>query len=153
VRFCCCALVNDLARTRALNPRLLRVRRQRPRSRAAEKGDKLAPSHSITSSGRASSVGGKVRPSAFAVLRLNANSNLVGCATGRSAGLHPSCGRHRCRPDGTNGLGSFRAHQAASCDVFRPDIAGRNGIPGRQGYAPVALAVEERRPHQGPKSN
>src|SRR6266540_7150510 len=37
-----------------------------------------APLHSITSSERASSVGGTVRPSALAVLRLMTNSYLVG---------------------------------------------------------------------------
>lgn len=45
--------------------------------------------YSITSSARESSVGGTVRPSARAVLRLIASSNLVGCSTGRSAGLVP----------------------------------------------------------------
>src|SRR6266516_2650328 len=45
--------------------------------------------HSITSSARASSIGGTSRPSALAVLRLITNSNLVGCSTGRSAGLAP----------------------------------------------------------------
>src|SRR5258705_9566869 len=45
--------------------------------------------HSITSSARASSVGGTVRPSALAVLRLMTSSNLVGCTTGRSEGLAP----------------------------------------------------------------
>src|SRR5262249_21766453 len=69
---------------------LLRARRERPRySRAAEQGDEFAPLHSITSSARASSIGGTSRPRAFAVLRLIKNSNLVGCMTGRSAGLAP----------------------------------------------------------------
>ena len=45
--------------------------------------------YSITSSARASSVGGIVNPSALAVLRLMTNSNLVGCWTGRSAGFTP----------------------------------------------------------------
>jgi hypothetical protein len=64
--------------------------RKRPRSRrAAEQRDELAAFHSITSSARASSVGGTSRPSAFAALRLIANSNLVGCTTGRSAGRAP----------------------------------------------------------------
>jgi hypothetical protein len=45
--------------------RLLRARRQRPRGRAAEQRDELAASHSITSSARASRVGGTMRPSAF----------------------------------------------------------------------------------------
>ena len=46
-------------------------------------------SYSMTSSARASSVSGTVRPSAFAVVRLMTRSNLVGCSTGRSAGLAP----------------------------------------------------------------
>jgi len=46
-------------------------------------------SYPITSSARASSVGGKSRPSVLAVPRLTTRSNLVGCSTGRSAGLAP----------------------------------------------------------------
>src|SRR5262249_21914909 len=45
--------------------------------------------YSITSSARASKVGGTVMPSALAVLRLITSSYLVGCCTGRSAGLAP----------------------------------------------------------------
>ena len=45
--------------------------------------------HSITSSARASSVGGTVIPSIRAVCALITSSNLVDCATGRSAGLAP----------------------------------------------------------------
>jgi hypothetical protein len=44
-------------------------------------------SYSITSSARVSNVGGTVRCSAFAVLRLMTSSNLVGCCTGRLAGF------------------------------------------------------------------
>src|SRR5262245_28523704 len=59
-------------------------------ARGAKQGDELAaPNHSITSSARASSVGGISRPSALAVARLMTNSNLVGCITGRSDGLAP----------------------------------------------------------------
>src|SRR5262249_44600870 len=51
--------------------RLLRARRERPRSRASEQRDERASlhlrGHSITSSARASSVGGTSRPSALAV--------------------------------------------------------------------------------------
>src|SRR5215471_14897449 len=51
---------------------LLRARRKRPRGcRAAEECDELAPrTHSITSSARATSIGGTSMPSALAVLRL-----------------------------------------------------------------------------------
>ena len=45
--------------------------------------------YSITSSARARSVGGIVRPRAFAVLRLKNNSYVVGCMIGKSAGFSP----------------------------------------------------------------
>jgi hypothetical protein len=45
--------------------------------------------YSMTSSARASSEGGTVRFSDFAVLRLMLRSNLLGCSIGRSAGLAP----------------------------------------------------------------
>src|SRR5262249_52687885 len=69
---------------------LLRARRERPTCRAAEQRDEVAAHHhSITSSARASSVGGTSRPSALAVLRLITSSYLVGACTGRSAGFSP----------------------------------------------------------------
>src|SRR5262249_22372936 len=59
---------------------LLRTRRERPCHRGpAEHRHELAALHSITSSARASSAGGTVRPSALAVLRLMRSSYLVGC--------------------------------------------------------------------------
>ena len=45
--------------------------------------------YSITSSARASSIGGTVRPSALAVMRFTTRSNLVGCSTGISPGFVP----------------------------------------------------------------
>src|SRR6516164_7047020 len=45
--------------------------------------------HSITSSARASTIGGIVRPSARAVLRLIVSSYFEACSTGRSAGFAP----------------------------------------------------------------
>jgi len=56
-------------------------------------------SYSITSSASASSVGGTARGSAFAALRLITSSNLVGCKTGRSAGLAPLRIRPAYNPD------------------------------------------------------
>ena len=44
--------------------------------------------YSITSSARASRVGGTSKPIAFATIRLT--TNLVGCSTGRSAGFAPA---------------------------------------------------------------
>src|SRR5206468_12085623 len=70
--------------------RLLRTRRERPAGgRAAKQRHEFAPSHSITSSARASTVGGTVMPTALAVLRLMTSSNLVGCTIGRSPGFSP----------------------------------------------------------------
>src|SRR5215475_8337089 len=60
-----------------------------PCHRPAEQRDKLATSHSITSSARASSVAGTSRPSARAVLRLITSSYLVGACTGKSPGFSP----------------------------------------------------------------
>src|SRR6202022_4515587 len=47
------------------------------------------PDHSITSSARASSVGGISRPSVLAVLRLITSSHLIGAWTGSSLGFAP----------------------------------------------------------------
>src|SRR5882757_7174909 len=52
--------------------------------------------YSITSSAWASNDAGTTRPSAFAVLRLMTNSNLVGSRTGKSAGFSPLRMRPTC---------------------------------------------------------
>src|SRR5665213_109088 len=57
--------------------------------RVAQEDLLIGEPHSMTSSACASSTCGTVRPSALAVFRLMTNSNLVGCWTGRSAGLAP----------------------------------------------------------------
>ena len=63
---------------------------KRPSGRRADgQRDELVPYHSITSSARASSVGGTSRPSALAVPRLITSSYLVGAWTGSSAGSAP----------------------------------------------------------------
>src|SRR5262245_60566494 len=69
----------------------LRASRKRPRGRRApEERDELAPpDHSITSSARASIIGGISRPIAFAVLTLITSVNLVGRSIGKSAALAP----------------------------------------------------------------
>jgi len=71
-----------------------RQRRGRCRARnlagAERDGDERSPVHHwMSSSARSSSVSGIVSPNVFAVFRLMTNSNLVGCSTGRSAGLAP----------------------------------------------------------------
>src|SRR3974390_3249711 len=86
----CCAGRRGVHVTNHRHSRLLRAHRERPRcSRTAEQRDELAAVHSMTSSARASSVGGTVRPSALAVLRLITSSYWVGCWTGRLAGFSP----------------------------------------------------------------
>src|SRR5262249_53402037 len=68
---------------------LLRPRRERPRRRAADERDDRAALHSITSSARASKVGGMAIPTALAVFRLMISSNLVGWTMGSSPGFSP----------------------------------------------------------------
>ena len=58
---------------------LLRPCRNRPHGRAAEQRDELAAPHSITSSARASNVGGISIPIILPALALMTSSNLVGC--------------------------------------------------------------------------
>src|SRR5712692_1011358 len=72
-------------------PRLLRFGgERRGEGTKPERANERAPAnHWITSSARSSSVCEIVSPSALAVLRLMTSSNLVGCSTGRSAGLAP----------------------------------------------------------------
>src|SRR5262249_31689366 len=75
--------------TQAINSAgFLPAHSERPRRRPAQQRDERAAlhirGHSITSSARASSVGGISRPSAFATIRLTTRSNLVGCSTGMS---------------------------------------------------------------------
>src|SRR5262249_861851 len=70
--------------------RLLRACRDRRRSPPAQHAEAVASlHHSITSSARASRVGGMSRPSVLAVLRLIVSSYLVGCWTGSSATFAP----------------------------------------------------------------
>src|SRR5262245_56224764 len=60
------------------------------RNPTAEQRDDLAPAdHSMTSSARASRVGGTSRPSILAVSALMTSSNLAACTTGKSAGFAP----------------------------------------------------------------
>src|SRR5262245_32952690 len=68
---------------------LLGARRQRPCCRSAKQRNELAPLHSITSSARASSVGGTSRPRALAATILMTSSYLVGISTGKSPGFVP----------------------------------------------------------------
>src|SRR5207249_1429742 len=68
---------------------LLRAKGGRRDHHAAQQEHEFAAVHSITSVARARIDGGTVRPSALAVLRLTTSSNVVGCWTGKSAGLAP----------------------------------------------------------------
>src|SRR6266403_4300548 len=76
--------------------------------------------YSITSSAVASSEGGIVRPSAFALLRLTISSNLVGCSTGRSPAFAPFL----------LGRGLLRVNRVGlSMDQRRPVHPGKQTVP------------------------
>jgi hypothetical protein len=80
--------VNNFNSCRSVNDRACAV--APAASRTAEQRDEVAPTdHSITSSARASSVSGTVRPSILAATVLITISNLVACSTGKSAGFVP----------------------------------------------------------------
>ena len=78
----------EAARMTTPDPVRHRIRKEDDASAKMQR-DKQTMPYSITSSARASSVGGTVRPSALAVLRLIASSYLVGACTGRSDGFSP----------------------------------------------------------------
>src|SRR5262249_18003425 len=87
-------LLSGRKETKIPNPsvplRFLSAGREWPHcGRAAEKGDEIPPPHSITSSARASSVGGMVMPSDLAVLILTTSSTLLACSAARSDGFEP----------------------------------------------------------------
>src|SRR5262249_40948301 len=72
------------------HPRLLGIRRERPRSRAAEQsGELAATNHSMTSSAKASNLAGTSISRALAVFMLTTSSNFVGSSSGNSLGLAP----------------------------------------------------------------
>ena len=126
--------------------RLLRPRRKRPRRRRAEERDELAPPHSITSSARASRIGGTSMPSAFAVLRLMTSSYLVGACTGRSAGFSPLrmrvyvAGRSPVLVDKIGPIGD----QAASSDVVALGVNRWQLVPGRERDDQIAMNRRQR---------
>src|SRR5215472_9300233 len=83
---------SQVAREHAYAPHtlpLLRARPERPRGRAAEQRDEVAPPHSITSSAVPRRLAGSSIPRVFAVLRLITSWNLVGACTGRPAIFSP----------------------------------------------------------------
>src|SRR5215469_8457011 len=121
--------------------RLLRARREWPRRCAAEQRDEGAALHSITSSARASSVGGTSKPKALAVFRLTTNSNLVPCCTGRSAGFAPLrilSTKLAERYHMSLMLAEYENRQPASAISRTPQISGR-----RWRAAAAAIAARE----------
>jgi hypothetical protein len=79
----------------------------------------VAMIYSITSSARASSVGGTGRPSALAVVRFMTRSNRVGCSTGMSTGLAPRriLSAISSPPEQAREVCSIR-HQPTCFDIF-----------------------------------
>src|SRR5262249_61795482 len=78
-------MLTGFVRTEPQRP-MLRDASQRRRCEAPQHEGE-ASIHSITSSARASTIGGTSRPRAFAVLRLITSSYLVRACTGRVAGF------------------------------------------------------------------
>src|SRR6516165_4787433 len=92
------------------------------------------PHHSITSSARASSVGGTSRPSALAVCRLMTNSNLVDCKNRQLGGLRALEDLTGVDADLTprvQNIGPI-AHQQARFDHLTVGTTGRYPIARRE---------------------
>src|SRR5262249_26042551 len=90
--------------------------------------------HSITSSARASSMGGTARPSIRAVSALMTRSNLLDCTTGRSAGLAPfqdAAGIDTELAKRIHDVGSI-THQPANFDKVARRIDRREPVERRQ---------------------
>ena len=101
-----------------------------PLSRSTRHSTLDTSSHLITFSARIITTGGIVKPSALAVLRLITSSNLVGCSTGRSAGLVPFrilSTNNGCTPVGFSPVGSV-GHQATAVDKIFPRVYRRQPI-------------------------
>jgi hypothetical protein len=120
--------------------------------------------YSITSSARASSMGGTSRLSALAVLRLMTNSTLVDCSTGSSAGFSPlNAGSINAPTARCVAHAGSVAHQATSPRELRSGVDRRNGVTGRKAGDVFALVTKgrirpnEQRPHMlfdsGPESS
>src|SRR5260370_20623253 len=77
----------------------------------------LAAFHSITSSARATKVGGMAMPTALAVFRLMISSNLVGCTIGRSFAFQHAAGVDKLRVKSARCLSANWSHQTAGVDV------------------------------------
>src|SRR5713101_3580648 len=86
-----------------------------------------------------------VRPRAFAVLRLITSSNLMGCSTGRSAGVAPfrilsTYVRGRAAP--VRGDDWPIAYEAAGLHRHPCGVHGRQAARGRELYEPCAVHRE-----------
>jgi hypothetical protein len=77
--------------------RLLRPRPERPRRRAPDSQDELAPPHSRTSLARATNTSDKETPSDAAVLRLTAMQKRGDCSIGMSVVFLAQDFRNSCR--------------------------------------------------------
>ena len=131
---------------------MLRARRERPRRRAAEQRNEFTSPHSITSSARARSVGGTVRPSIRAVEALMTNLNLLDCITGRSTGLAPLRMRPAYSAERID-VGLRIPQQATSCGVYATIIYYFTIAIMRDRFlAPVTQGQNVRGPHEYPDS-
>src|SRR5262249_27524976 len=96
-----------------------RAPRERQCRRAAKQRDEFAPVHSITSSARASSVGGISRPSAMAVFRLMTGSYFVGALQPKRSSSLPG-EESAIPPDCVNKLFNRSANADSGAQVLQP---------------------------------
>src|SRR6516164_3171492 len=106
----------------------------------------IGSSYSMTSSAVASSNGGTVNPSAWAVFMLITSSKRVGWATGRSAGIHAAKDLSGINPELAKRSRNFQpaAHQTTDGYEFAHPIAPRNCVARRQRHDLIAPACKKR---------
>src|SRR5262249_41325336 len=102
--------------------------------------------HSIPSSARASKVGGTVGPSILAVWALMTISNLVGCWTGRSAGLAPLKNLVDVVSSTPRQVSEIRpvGDEATGCHKFSNSMKRRQLLPGREVRNALSITSGER---------
>src|SRR5262249_13524685 len=127
--------------TGLLRPRSERQRRRRAATQCDELAQLYRCNNWITSSERATIVGGTSKPKSLAVFRLTTNSNLVPCCTGRSAVFAPLrilSTKLAERYHMSLMLAEYENRQPASAISRGPQISGR-----RWRAAAAAIAARE----------
>src|SRR5262249_30736309 len=125
--------------------RLLRARRERPCSRAAEQRDELPPRHSITSSASPANGSGTVSPRALATLRLMTRVYLSARWIGKSPGFAPSRCHSAYFPPARSGSRSWMGAPYHISPPFRAKPAPAKTAGNRWRLANSAISVWRKR--------